>query len=195
MVIDDVVAGMRSLIGRQYVGHVRAFHRGESQIEGWFKGEMIVLLDEMKRAGKVAGFEHAREHTVEGGRKKYDFVIAAEGETHAVEIKSWLIGKQKGDTYNAYWYFTDTGTPLEADAAKLKLWKKGRKVIIAYCYRRPEVDDWRLGVKAFQRAFPSHGLVALNEPPDGYPEDFFIGVLEVGARKFRDGDVKKPPAA
>src|SRR5438034_9828525 len=100
---------MRAVLG-EHVGHLRSFYRAESQSEGGFKGEMIVLLDEMKRAGKLAGFEYGREHTVAGTRRKYDFVIAAEGATHAVEIKAWLIGKQKEDTYDAYWYFTDPGS-------------------------------------------------------------------------------------
>lgn len=183
MVIDAVVEGMRAVV-LQHISHVRAFRRAESQIEGWFKGEMIVLLDAMKREGRVAKFEYAREHVVAGSRRKYDFVIAGDGVSHAVEIKAWLIGKQEGTTYNAYWYFTDTGSPLEADAAKLKPWSEGRKFIIAYCYCRPEVDDWRLGVKAFRSAKPDYSLQALNEPPDGCPEDFFIGVLEIGGKKY-----------
>ena len=61
------------------------------------------------------------------------------------------------------------------------LWNKGRKFILAFCYRRPEADDWRLGVEAFKSAFPNYSLHALNEPPDSYPEEFFIGKLEVRA--------------
>jgi hypothetical protein len=49
MVIDEVVAGMRAVLG-EHLGHLRSFYRAESQIEGWFMGEMIVLLDGMKRA-------------------------------------------------------------------------------------------------------------------------------------------------
>ena len=184
MVIDDVVEGMRTVM-QQHVNYVQAFHRAESQIEGWFKGEMILLLEGMKRTGNITGFAHLREHPVPGGKQKYDFVISAEGATNAVEIKAWLIGKQKGTTYDARWYFTDRAvSKLHGEAEKLLPWDKGRKFILAYCYRRPEVDDWRLGVKAFTNAFPSYGLQALNEPPDGYPQDFFIGKLEVGAKKF-----------
>ena len=40
---------------------LRCFHKYESQVEGWFKGELLCFLDREKRAGRLHDFSRERQ--------------------------------------------------------------------------------------------------------------------------------------
>src|SRR5260221_8946873 len=76
------------------------------QSEGWFKGELLTLFSEFQREGIIQELD--REVMV--GTKKVDIKIRLNETYHWIELKHWLIGEQKGVSYNPSSYFGDTSS-------------------------------------------------------------------------------------
>jgi hypothetical protein len=76
------------------------------QVEGWFKGEMLTFLGKER-----ANFD--REVKSGQENKKIDFLVKMDSQPTKIELKHWLVGKQKGTSYDARWYFKQGRTPKE----------------------------------------------------------------------------------
>ena len=73
---------------------LRCFCDRGVQVEGWFKGEMLAFLERER-----ADFD--REVKIGPDRKKIDFQVTLLSEPARIELKHWLIGNQKGMSYDA----------------------------------------------------------------------------------------------
>jgi len=150
------------------------------QIEGWFKGEMLVLLRRLKKEGLITGF-HREQAIGAGGRKRLDFVIDFGGERVAIELKAWLDGFQKGTRWCAHHYCTaDTVTGIGPDLAKLEGSGFEGKLVLVFCYRNPGVDGWRAALARLSESLPMYSLRSVTKPED-YPPQHFMAVLELVA--------------
>lgn len=88
-------------------------------MEGWLKGEMLLVLDGLVQGGHIAGLD--REVKVgPGQRKRIDLRVDVQGMSHWLELKHWLVGRQRGTTYGPSFYFGDpTSVGIRPDAEKL----------------------------------------------------------------------------
>jgi hypothetical protein len=62
------------------------------QAESWFKAELLMALNLLRKEEIIQELD--REVRV--GTQKVDIVLRYQGVQHWVELKHWLIGKQKG---------------------------------------------------------------------------------------------------
>jgi len=124
--------------------HFRAFAERDSRIEGWFKAEMIVLLNRLIRQGKVEEFE--REYNTAKGereRRLIDFRLHIHGQAHLCELKAMCISQEAGTPRNLRFYFRDDHVGIIRDFKKLdRLENRGKKWVLAFIYPSPEVDEW-----------------------------------------------------
>jgi hypothetical protein len=97
-------------ISHAYFDHLQdrlqCFCRAEVQVEGWFKGEMLFLLEETAARSEIEAFD--RE--VERQHRRMDLYLTIAGAPNWVELKRWLIGLQRGDRWSPSSYFTDSSS-------------------------------------------------------------------------------------
>jgi hypothetical protein len=163
---------------------LRCFCERGVQVEGWFKGEMIAFLDNER-----ADFD--REVECGQGRKKIDFQVTPASQPARIELKHWLIGSQRGTSYDACWYFRQgrnakgkaLSTGIQADFDKLSAIEGERYILIAMT-RKPSPCDWQQGVHLFNvraRANDSRTRINSVTDVDQYPDYFFLGLLRLEA--------------
>lgn len=154
----------------------RVFEEYGVQTEGWFKGEMLLALGGLAAAGQVKSFD--REVKV-GSGKKVDLRIDLPGGRNWVELKHWLIGKQKGTMYDAPFYFGDpTSVGIRPDVEKLAVNCPGARWILVLMTKNPGDRQWQEGLRKYSAKFGSPGLLAQSRPTT-YPDSYFLGLLEV----------------
>ena len=130
----------------------RTFARHDSRIEGWFKGELLVCLEQLKGAGLVDDFE--REFTPgkrgwgKKGEHKIDFRIRVKGRDHLCELKAMCISQASGTSRNLNFYFRpQENNVLAKDFSKLSSLKdQGDSWIMSFVYPSPSPRDWAIAL-------------------------------------------------
>jgi hypothetical protein len=146
------------------------------QVEGWFKGELLTLLGSLKKRGAILEFD--REVKTHG--RKIDVTIKTRTGPHLVELKHWLIGRQKGYPYTPNFYFGDlTSIGIVKDVDKLlRVTQPGHLWMLILLTANPGNEAWREGVAKFNRKFSPRRVKSLTAPSD-FPASYFIGMLEI----------------
>lgn len=144
------------------------------QLEGWFKGELLFVLDGWHKAKRISDFD--REIPV--GGKKVDIRIDCEGSCHWVELKYWLIGMQKGTSYTPNFYFTDRPGIRNDVSALQSLSSTGCPWLLILTAARPDTDAWECGVEKFNQLTVAN-LIPRTSPVD-FPPSYFLGLLQIG---------------
>lgn len=148
------------------------------QSEGWFKGELLTVLSRLWMDGAVQNLD--REITVEG--KRVDLMIQMDGVRHWIELKHWLIGRQKGFIYNPPFYFADrSSVGIVPDVDKLNrpsLSPADRRWLLLLLTANPSIAPWAAGVARFNDKFAPRRLASRTRP-DEYPPTYFLGLLEL----------------
>lgn len=158
---------------------LRCFHTYESQVEGWFKGELLCFLDREKRTGRLPCFEVERLVHVGDGRRgmRVDVVLQFDNMPISwVELKHWHIGTQNRTYYGCDWYFRN-GVETEVEKL-LTIPEDGDKFMLVLLTRNPGAQGWNYGVGEFNTEFPRLAIRSLTNPDD-YPKYFFLGLLHV----------------
>ncbi len=152
------------------------------QTEGWWKAELMLLLEVLRQRGKVMRWER-EVPTGEGGRR-LNFLIDLRDEPLAVQIRTALCGEQKGEN----WRLPDTvGTGADgwllSDLLKVNAYKLAQPVmprglLAVFAYPAPPSGDWdellyKLTEKAPQLAISVAHLVVIGQG------DLTIGWLEL----------------
>lgn len=157
---------------RAHEGHLECFGRYQFQAEGWLKAELVMLLDIMKTRGEIVDFDREIKAPL-GGR--IDLAFDLPGERHWVELKHYLIGKQKGQTWGlqAYMpYLTDELEKLNAVRAGERGW------IVMLCTQNPCIESWDKNIHQFNHANAPWALVS-QDVPSNYPASYFLGLLHI----------------
>ncbi len=97
-----------------------AFAEADSRIEGWFKAELIMLLNLLKQEGKIDRFE--REYSLPGKagqRNQIDFRLHHQGQAHLCELKALCISQAGGTPRNLHFYFREDHVGIIKDMKKL----------------------------------------------------------------------------
>jgi hypothetical protein len=66
------------------------FSKADTRIEGWFKAELILLLNELIEQGSIEKFEREAKNQSPTGPKKIDFHIWLNGEKHLCELRHFV---------------------------------------------------------------------------------------------------------
>jgi hypothetical protein len=164
---------------------LRCFCDRASQVEGWFKGEMFVFLQkEMANNHERIVQNFDREVKIDG--KRVDFSVRFDSHSSApvwIELKHWLIGRQKAGSYNAGWYFRDrrANGSIERDVNKLSAIVNGEKYVMIAATAAPTQDDWQSGLAVFNRRLTENGrgMIQCLTDVNTYPTCFFLGLLRV----------------
>ena len=155
---------------------LRCFHQYESQVEGWFKGELICFLDREKLEGRLLNFEREKSDDDESG-KRTDIVLRFDKSSPIswVELKHW-IRYQNNQNWSPSWYFMNRARP---DVEKLLTRPEDDdKFMLVAFTPNPRSEEWNAGVEAFNAEFSPLSVRSLTNPDD-YPKYFFLGLLHV----------------
>jgi hypothetical protein len=157
---------------------LKSFHKYESQVEGWFKGELLCFLDREKRTGRLHDFGREKSGDDESG-KRTDIVLQFDKSSPIswVELKHWIGHQQQNWTPS--WYFANCARP---DVEKLLTRPKDDdKFMLVAFTPNPGSKGWKPGVEKFNAEFPQLAIYSLMNPDD-YPDFFFLGLLHVPKR-------------
>jgi hypothetical protein len=80
--------------------HLRAFADYDSRLEGWFKGELFVLLKRLKDEEIIKDFQRELKLPTADGRRQIDFKIVCGNESLIWEIKALCISRAGGTPRN-----------------------------------------------------------------------------------------------
>jgi len=164
---------------------LRCFHQYESQVEGWFKGELFCFLNREKRTGRLHDFEQEKKLYIGDERNRIQVDIMLQFDKSGsrslswVELKHW-IGYQNETPYNPSSYFrVDNDSCIKRDVEKLlTIPKDDDKFMLVPFTPNPGHEDWRAGVNLFNTNFSPLSVRSLTNPGD-YPDFFFLGLLHV----------------
>ena len=179
--VADLVHRFKTVLDA-HDSHLRSFCAHGVQLEGWLKGEFLNFLDEESTTGKIVGFDREVKLAV-GQRKKVDLAIQviADGEVETiwVELKHWLIGRQRGVMYPASFYFSDpSSVGISADVKKLAKVANGGGYLLILATAHPGDDEWQNGVAIFNQKFAPLSLKSLAQATH-YPASYYLGILKV----------------
>ena len=166
---------------------LKSFHTYESQVEGWFKGELLCFLDREKRTGRLHKFEREKSGDDESG-KRTDIVLQFDKPDSSrvswVELKH-CIGYYNNRRYDSRSYFrVDNYSCIKRDVEKLLTRPKDDdKFMLVPFTPNPGPKDWRAGVDLFNTNFSPLSVRSLTNPSD-YPDFFFLGLLHVQKEKM-----------
>ena len=171
--IDVVHRFSEALNHRQSI--LECFCQYGVQIEGWLKGEFLHFLHIEKASSRLYGFD--REAAFGQGRRKVDVKLTDEdSQITWVELKHWLIGRQRGHSYDASFYFNDSSSVgIKPDVEKLKL-ASGNRYVLVLATANPGADGWSKGVERFNHKFSPLRVTSLTDPRV-YPTSYFLGLL------------------
>jgi hypothetical protein len=165
-----------------------AFAEHAVQVESWFKGECLALAMILQKLDIITGF--AREVRLPTG-SRVDLRLDRPGASHWIELKHWLVGRQKDTTYSCKGYLGDLDLGCRADVAKLKSIPAITAEPVAttnqiwlwlFMTRNPGQPDWEAGIARFNERFNT-GDTRLKIHPitsaDHFPDSWFLGLAEV----------------
>ncbi len=155
----------------QALTRVRAFLEGERQVEGWFKGELLLLLKTLRKENCFAIWQ-SEFRTPEIGNKRIDFFVdLADGQLY-LELKAFYQGKQRDTTIN----LTTCFTALPSDIDKLADLRQGNKFLLIFVTPKPNLEDWKAAMKKFRKKYY---FVSEARTRDEYPNELLIAKLHI----------------
>lgn len=124
-------------------GHLSVFAETDCRLEGWFKGELLVLFTTLRRTGLLTQFEREVNMPLPAGRAQVDFLLQVGDEVHLCEVKALCISRAAGTPRNLHFYFRDDHVGLLKDMRKLEPIAAANKWLLAFVYPSPERSDWQ----------------------------------------------------
>lgn len=159
------------------LSRVVAMSQAETQVESWWKQELIGLLSQLKNNGMVLSWE--REYPTGEGRRKVDFKIDLANASAVVEVKTALCGRQKGRMWKlpAYVMAPNSGYIL-SDILKLAATQAPNRFLVVFAYAAPPRSDWEAVLSTVRRK-ASDVAVSLPRVDDSPAGELSIGWLQV----------------
>jgi hypothetical protein len=151
--------------------YIRCFATWDTRVEGWFKGELLMLLDGLKRRGLIGSFEREKKVQRPTGRVQVDFAVEVGGETHLCEIKALCISQALGTPRNLSFYLREDKVGLVQDLRKLDALGGGSRWLLAFVYPNPGSALWCRGIATLP---PDLSHWRCNTKPESYPDHLFL---------------------
>lgn len=158
--------------------HLKSFGLYDCRLESWFKGELFIFFDDLKRRRAIENFQReVRRKTVDNKRRQVDFSIIIKGEEQLCELKSLCISKRRTKR-DLKFYFRDDNVGLIRDFRKLKRIKtKGtEKWLLAFIYPNPNNGEWKNQISSLSCEFKE--WKCLTKPSD-YPDFLFVALFHL----------------
>lgn len=128
--------------------HLSVFAGADCRLEGWFKGELLVLLSRLRSRGVISGFERELNLPLAAPGKRFqiDFKIQIGAEEHLCELKALCISQSAGTPRNLKFYFRDDHVGLIKDMRKLATLAAPNKWLVAFVYPMPPTEAWAAAI-------------------------------------------------
>lgn len=149
------------------------FARNDTRLEGWFKGELLVLFEQLKSEDIIDDFERETNVQTNERRIQIDFTVKIEGEEHLCELKAACISQAKGTPRNVKFYFRDDHVGLVKDFRKLDQVDRERKCVLGFFYPKPLESEWQEAVATLPQDVEHWGCVTKL---DQFPSYLFIAL-------------------
>jgi hypothetical protein len=130
--------------------HFTIFAEHDSRLEGWFKAELLVLLEDLKKQGIVTGFKReVKTYLQSKARRQVDFSLTFEeiSTNDVADVRQWcelkaLCISRKNTNRGISFYFRDDKLGLPGDFRKLNELPQRHKWVIAFIYPPPSQEEW-----------------------------------------------------
>jgi hypothetical protein len=160
-----------------------AFAEADSRIEGWFKAEMIVLLNRLIQQGKLEKFEREFNIAQGGQRNQIDFRLHIQGQAHLCELKAMCISQAAGTPRNLHFYFRDDHVGVIKDFKKLDgLTSQEKKWALTFVYPSPVVNEWHNTITSLPNELKHWQCLT---QPQNYPTFAFPALWRQGQKLDR----------
>ena len=170
--MESIIADLRSWFLRREAA-LRIFAEHDSRVEGWFKGEMLLSMDWLRREHRIESFE--REFTLgdkgwgKKNQRKVDFRVQIQGKHYLCELKAVCTSQAYGTGRDIDFYFRPH--------SKVGLWKDFRKLeslpreespwIVSFIYPAPTRERWNQTLLKWQESIGEWKCVtSLQDYPD-----------------------------
>lgn len=158
--------------------HLQVFAQTDCRLEGWFKGELLVLFSRLVKDGVLAGFEREAKVATRGGRLQIDFRLQLGDQIHLCEVKALCISQAAGTPRNLNFYFRDDKLGVFSDFRKLNSIETMNKWLLAFVYPGPEEVVWERALAL--RPGDLKQWAPINGPVGGSPV-LFVSLWRAGA--------------
>ena len=155
------------------------FAKADTRIEGWFKAELILLLNELREQGKVENFKREAPNKSHTGHKKIDFNICLKGEKHLCELKALCISQADNTPRNLNFYFKEDDVGMIKDFRILDSLPGKNKWVLGFIYPKPTSSDWDKAIRLLPLNL-QHWQCITNL--QDFPAYLFISVWKSGIR-------------
>jgi hypothetical protein len=140
---------------------------GRNSAEGWFKGELILLLESLAKDGRIDGWR-ADVPISEDNRQRCDFRIVTGGQPLWLEVKTQVQLGQVADSG-----VMARGGGFADDLVKLMRVREGEKGVLLFVVPRPEPSQWADLLVTYSRRIAPLGFRELSEIAS-YPEALYV---------------------
>lgn len=157
----------------KHLDRIRCFNQYEFVAEYWLKTEWLTLLHDLRRKGHISNLDREIVTKVQGEKRKIDLAVELDTGRHWIELKHWLIGKQK----RGRWRLPDYIDVLEKDFYNFESVSAGTRAWVAVlCTANPTPTAWRDMLRQFNQEYAPWRLQSLDNPTH-YPDSYFLGIL------------------
>lgn len=152
------------------------FSKVDSRIEGWFKAEMIFILEDLIAKHKILNYK--REYYIikdDGKAHNIDFQITLNNNKEIlIELKALVISQAAQTPRNLNFYFGNNHVGLFKDFRKLDSVEfDGEKYVIGFIYPKPENAVWNKALtKIINDITGWHCITKLTD----YKSPYFISI-------------------
>lgn len=163
--------------------YFQSFARNDVRVEGWFKGELLVLFEELKKQGVIGDF--SREVNVRNNQQndqsriQVDFKVKIDQTEHLCELKAMCISQAQNTPRNLAFYSRDDDVGIIKDFKKLNLVGNPNSWVLGFIYPKPGKSDLEKFIKEIKKIEEEKrniGTWSLLTRLEGYPETFFISL-------------------
>jgi hypothetical protein len=140
---------------------------GRSSAEGWFKAELMLVLETLAKGGKIDGWR-ADVPITDDKRQRCDFRIVTSGKPLWLEVKTFVQPGQVADTG-----VMTKGAGFADDLVKLMRVREGEKGVLLFVVPRPEPSSWADLLSSYQRRIAPLGFRELSDIAS-YPEALYV---------------------
>lgn len=117
--------------------YLEVFAQRDSRLEGWFKGELLLLLNRLKHDGIIEDFKQEVKCPNRSGRRSMvDLEISVSDGKYLCELKALSIS-QTDSKRNLNYYFKEDNAGIINDFKKLNTIPNKNKYVIAFIYPNP----------------------------------------------------------
>ena len=166
----------RHFLEAERLRRVALFARAPRLAEGWFKGELMYLLEGLANERKVGRWA-ADVPITEDRKKRCDFRVELEGEPAWLEVKTLHYGTRGGIAADILSGMSDA-VGVTDDVIRLLRVPDGTPHIVLFVFPRPATDAWAETMGSYKRRIAPIG-VEEESSPEGYPEALYVCKLAV----------------